>query len=199
MKHLDKQAHITIGYARVSSSDERQSLGLEVQTSALSHCDLLFFDKQSGGKNERPQLSQALQTAKDFRKKGKQVSLVIYKLDRLTRRMVKLLHIIEDLNAHGIELISLKEKLETDSLTGKLLCMILGYVAEMELENIRSRTKEGLQKAKEKGVKLGNKGLPEETKKQVLALSQEGKSARQIATICKISRSSVYNILKAHK
>ena len=160
--HINKLKNlqeIKIGYARVSSTDNRQELGLEVQKEALKACDILFIEKESGSQDNRVQLLKALKLAKELKRINKQVSLVVYKLDRLTRKMFTLVNILDDLTIHDIQLISLKENIATDSLTGKLLVVILGYVAEMELEAIRSRTKDGLRKAKERGVKLGNKGI----------------------------------------
>ena len=199
IKPHQEKGGTTIGYARVSSSDNRQELGLTVQLDALRFCDKLFIEKESGGNNQRPQLQQALALAKQIAQTGKPTSLVIYKLDRLTRKMVKLLDIIEDLNAHHVQLISLKEQIETHSLTGKLLCVLLGYVAEMELENIRSRTKEGLRKAKEKGIKLGNQGFSEDKEAQIIRHFQASHSTQATAQACQVSRSSVYRVLKRHK
>lgn len=53
---LENIKTITIGYARVSSTDNRQELGLEVQKEALNFCDKLYIEKDSGGKQERLQL-----------------------------------------------------------------------------------------------------------------------------------------------
>lgn len=162
------QNTINIGYARVST--HKQDLGLEVQIEALKHCDQLFIEKESGSYDARPELEKALNLAKSFSKNGKQVTFTIYKLDRLTRSMFKLLEIIEQLNKHHIQLVSLHEKLETDSLIGRLLCMILGFVAESELENLRFRTREGLRKAKEKGIRLGAKRIEKAKEERILNL-----------------------------
>ena len=59
---------ITIGYARVSSTDNRQELGLSVQKEALSFCDKLYIEKDSGGNQDRPQLDKALKLAKNYAK-----------------------------------------------------------------------------------------------------------------------------------
>ena len=150
---------ITIGYARVSSTDNRQELGLSVQKDALGFCDKLYIEKDSGGNQERKQLDKALKMAKKYAQQGVKTNFVVYKLDRLTRKMLHLSAIIEDLTKHGIHLQSIHENIETDSLTGKFFCLMLGYVAEWELQAISERTKDGLRKAKEKGVKLGNKGI----------------------------------------
>ena len=188
---------IKIGYARVSSTDNRQELGLEVQKEALKSCDILFIEKESGSQDNRVQLLKALKLAKEFNRINKQVSLVVYKLDRLTRKMFTLVNILDDLTIHDIQLISLKENIATDSLTGKLLVVILGYVAEMELEAIRSRTKDGLRKAKERGVKLGNKGISKTKEKEVIQLYQQSNlTAKEISQTSNISTATLYNILK---
>ena len=194
---LKNLQEIKIGYARVSSTDNRQELGLEVQKEALKSCDILFIEKESGSQDNRVQLLKALKLAKELKRINKQVSLVVYKLDRLTRKMFTLVNILDDLTIHDIQLISLKENIATDSLTGKLLVVILGYVAEMELEAIRSRTKDGLRKAKERGVKLGNKGISKTKEKEVIQLYQKSNlTAKEISQTSNISTATLYNILK---
>lgn len=115
---------------------------MEVQKEALNFCDKFYIEKDSGGKQERLQLQKALIFAKTCADQGIKTSFIVYKLDRLTRKMFHLLAIIEDLNNHGIRLQSLHENIETDSLTGKLFCLILGYVADWELQVISERTKD---------------------------------------------------------
>lgn len=195
-KYREKTA-ISIGYARVSSLDNRQELGLEVQKEALKACDILLLEKESGAHDERQYLKKALELAKLFRKAGKSVTLVIYKLDRLTRKMFTLVEILNELNQHQISLVSLKEKIETDSLTGRLLCVILGYVAEMELTHISERTKDGLRKAKERGAKLGNQGLSKEKEQEIINLYLHSEfSTKKIAKEANVSVASIYNVLK---
>ena len=189
---------INIGYARVST--HKQDLGLEVQIEALKHCDQLFIERESGSNNARPELEKALKLACDLSKEGKQVTFTIYKLDRLTRSMFKLLELIEQFNASDIQLVSLHEKLETDSLIGRLLCVILGFVAESELENLRFRTREGLRKAKEKGVKLGAKRISKKKEERIIEQYLEGvASIRIIAKTERISTSTIYKVLKRNK
>lgn len=171
-----------------------------MQIEALKHCDQLFIESESGSNNARPELEKALKLAQTLSKKGMQVTFTIYKLDRLTRSMFKLLKIIEQLNEHQIQLISLYEKLETDSLIGRLLCMILGFVAESELENLRFRTREGLRKAKEKGVKLGAKRISKKKEGRIIEQHLEGvASIRIIAKTERISTSIIYKVLERNK
>ena len=189
---------INIGYARVST--HKQDLGLEVQIEALKHCDQLFIERESGSNNARPELEKALKLACDLSKEGKQVTFTIYKLDRLTRSMFKLLELIEQFNDSAIQLVSLHEKLETDSLIGRLLCVILGFVAESELENLRFRTREGLRKAKEKGIKLGARRMSKEKEERIIEQYLAGvASIRTIAKTERISTSTIYKVLERNK
>lgn len=189
---------INIGYARVST--HKQDLGLEVQIEALKHCDQLFIECESGSNNARSELEKALKLAQTLSKKGMQVTFTIYKLDRLTRSMFRLLELIEQFNDSAIKLVSLHEKLETDSLIGRLLCIILGFVGESELENLRFRTREGLRKAKENGVKLGAKRMSRDKEERIIEQYLAGESSiRTIAKTERISTSTIYKVLERNK
>lgn len=198
--HFKDKKDIAIGYARVSSSDNRQQLGLEVQKEALSFCDIIFIDKESGSLQNRDELLQAIRVAKKLRKQNKSVSIVVYKLDRLTRRMFALVDMLQDFAKHHIQLVSIQENIDTQTLTGKLLVVLLGYVAEMELEAISSRTKDGLRKARERGAKLGNPGISKELEKEIILLYSTHKiKAKEISSITGVSIATIYNVLHRNK
>ncbi len=192
-----EKGSVIIGYARVSSTDNRQELGLEVQKEALNFCDRLYIERESGGNQERPQLQKALQKAKECAESGIETSFIVYKLDRLTRKMLHLSAIISELTSYNIRLQSVHEQIETDSLTGKFFCLMLGYVAEWELQAISARTKDGLRKARERGVKLGNKGISKSKEKQVIiSYLEEGMTVRNIASQFQISTATIYSVLR---
>ncbi|MCI7677141.1 MAG: recombinase family protein [Streptococcus orisratti] len=197
IKQHQESGFVVIGYARVSSTDNRQELGLEVQKEALNFCDKLYIEKESGGKQERPQLQKAIKLAKDCAESGIETSFVVYKLDRLTRKMLHLSAIISELTSYNIRLQSIHEQIETDSLTGKFFCLMLGYVAEWELQAISDRTKDGLRKARERGVKLGNKGISKSKEKQVIrTYLEEDMTIRDIAKQLQISTATIYSVLR---
>lgn len=197
IKQYQEKGSVIIGYARVSSTDNRQELGLEVQKEALSFCDKLYIEKESGGNQDRPQLQKALKLAKECAENGIATNFVVYKLDRLTRKMLHLSAIISELTSYSIRLQSIHEQIETDSLIGKFFCLMLGYVAEWELQAISDRTKDGLRKAKERGVKLGNKGLSKAKERQIIDCYLRGKMPiRKIASQLKISTATIYSVLR---
>ncbi|HEM5150326.1 TPA: recombinase family protein, partial [Streptococcus suis] len=163
----------------------------------LNFCDKLYIEKESGGNQDRPQLQKAIKLAKECDESGIETSFVVYKLDRLTRKMLHLSAIIDELTRHNIRLQSIHEQIETDSLTGKFFCLMLGYVAEWELQAISERTKDGLRKARERGVKLGNKGISKSKEKQVIiSYLEEEMTVRDIASKFQISTATIYSVLK---
>ena len=163
----------------------------------MSFCDKLYIEKESGGNQERPQLQKALKLAKECTNSGIETSFVVYKLDRLTRKMLHLSAIISELTSYNIRLQFIHEQIETDSLTGKFFCLMLGYVAEWELQAISARTKDGLRKARERGVKLGNKGISKSKEKQVIiSYLEEEMTVRDIASQFQISTATIYSVLK---
>lgn len=197
IKQYQEKGSVVIGYARVSSTDNRQELGLEVQKEALNFCDKLYIEKESGGNQDRPQLQKALKLTKECAKNGIKTSFVVYKLDRLTRKMLHLSAIISELTRYNIRLQSIHEQIETDSLTGKFFCLMLGYVAEWELQAISARTKDGLRKARERGVQLGNKGISKSKEKQIIiSYLEKEMTVRDIASQFQISTATIYSVLK---
>ena len=78
--------------------------------------------------------------------------------------------------------------------------IILGFVAENELENLRFRTKEGLRKAKENGVRLGAKRISKEKEERILnQYLHSNISIRNIAKAEQISTSIIYKVLERNK
>lgn len=80
IKQYQEKSSVIIGYARVSSADNRQELGLEVQKEALNFCDKLYIEKDSGGNQDRPQLEKAIKMAKTYAKQGVKTNFVVYNL-----------------------------------------------------------------------------------------------------------------------
>ena len=74
---------------------------------------------------------------------------------------------------------------------------MLDYVAEWELQAISDRTKDGLRKARERGGKLGNKGISKSKEKQVIrSYLEEDMTIRDIAKQLQISTATIYSVLR---
>lgn len=190
---------VKIGYARVSSIDDRQKLGLAVQHEALKDCQIIYSEKQSGSKDQRSELIKATKFAKELADCGKKVSFCVYKMDRLSRKTSTLLRLVEDLKEHQIEFVSVKENIDTSTPTGILMYQLLGIFAEFELNNIRQRTREGLEQARKNGVVLGKPPVSKKKQREIIRLySLDTLSVKQIAERLEISESTVYKIAKQH-
>ena len=178
-----------IGYARVSSSGQH----LDMQRTALTDvgCEKIYEEKVSGVAH-REQLQECMQ----YIREGD--TLVIYKLDRLGRSLKDLLDIIEQLQIKKVNLVSLKDNIDTGSTTGKLVLHIFASLAEFERDLIKERTEEGRREAKKKGVKFGRPVQPKPEKADICAqLYKNGNSVAIIMRTTGIkSRNTVYKYLR---
>ena len=177
------------GYARVSKNE--QSLDVQVQKLKAAGCEEIFKEKISGAKDNRPQLKALLTKLR----KGDVVCVV--RLDRLGRRMIKLVELINDFNSKGIEFVALENNLDTTTPIGMLLFNMCAAFSEMERELIRERVKAGLDAAREKGRQGGRpKALTSEKRKMLKVLRQSGDlSVKQICASVGVSRSVYYRYI----
>ncbi|GAB5483509.1 MAG: recombinase family protein [Parasphingorhabdus sp.] len=176
-----------VGYARVSSAG--QSLDIQKEQLENAGCKKLFAEKQSGtSTNNRIALKDTL----EWLREGD--TLVVTRLDRLARSGKDLYDIIEQLSQKQVGFRCLQQgAVDTTTSMGKLVLGILGAVAEFETSIRKERQREGIEKAKARGVYKGRPASidPEEVKK----LKQTGMGAAAIAKQLNIGRASVYRLL----
>jgi DNA invertase Pin-like site-specific DNA recombinase len=143
----------------------------------------------SGGRWERPELHKML----DQLRSGD--TLVVWKLDRLSRSLKDLLTILERVSAAGAKFRSLTEWVDTSGPAGRMLMQMLGSFAEFEREMIRERTR--LAEARAQGRVPGRKPkiTPEQKKEIVDAVSSGRKTPAEIARLLKIHRGTVSRIV----
>ena len=137
-----------VGYARVSTLD--QSTDLQIEALHAAGCDKVFHEKISSARANRPELGRVLN---DVLRAGD--TLVVWKLDRLARSLKQLIDTAEDLEAKGINLVSLTDTIDTSTPGGILTFHIFGAIAQFERALIKERTLAGLQEARRRGKKGG--------------------------------------------
>ena len=136
------------GYARVST--DGQSVDAQARQLAEVGCEKVFQEVASGAKTDRAQLRRLLDqlTAGDV--------VTVTRPDRLARSTRDLLNTLAAISAKGAAFRSLGDAwADTTTAHGRLMLTVLGGLAEFERELIRSRTTEGRERAKARGVKLG--------------------------------------------
>jgi DNA invertase Pin-like site-specific DNA recombinase len=180
-----------IGYARVSTDD--QNLALQRDALEQAGCQQIHEDKLSGAKAERPGLATALSHARAGD------TLVVWRLDRLSRSLKDLIEMVSLLESRDIGLKSLHESIDTRSSSGKLIFHIFGALAEFERNLIRERTQAGLAAARARGKKGGRpKSLSAD--KQALAVKlydEENHTVKQICQMMGISKPTLYKYIDA--
>jgi DNA invertase Pin-like site-specific DNA recombinase len=184
---------VNIGYARVST--EGQSLDVQLEQLHQAGCAKIFREKESGAKQDRPQLTALL----DYVREGD--TITVCKLDRIARSTKHLLETVEKLENKGVAFKVLNINLDTSTPTGKLMLTMLGAIAEFERSLMLERQKEGIEKAKRTGRYKGRKPTAKEKAPlvQELLLKTPKITKQAIADELGIGVASVYRILQEVK
>ena len=154
-------------YVRVSTeaqAEEGYSVGaqterLEAYCKAMGWTDFTrYIDGGWSGSNlNRPEMQRLIADAEAGRLK----SVIVYKLDRLSRSQKDTLFLIEDVFLpNGIDFISLNESIDTSTAYGRAMIGILSAFAQLERENIYMRTRMGMLERVKQGYWPGGGGVP---------------------------------------
>ena len=178
-----------IGYARVSTQEQDNQAQLIALQAAK--CELLFHEKASGGRWDRPELKRLLGQLR----KGDVV--VVWKLDRLSRSLKELLLILERIDEKSASFQSLTEAIDTASPAGRMMMQIVGSFAEFERAMLRERTKAGLENARKAGRVGGRRPkLTWHQQKEIVQLIISGqKTAADMARLFNVHPSTVARLL----
>jgi len=179
-----------IGYARVSKLD-RQDTRAQVKALKEARCKRIFHESASGGRWNRPELHRAL----DHLRKGD--VLVVWKLDRLSRSLKDLLHILEKITEAKTGFRSLTEAIDTTTSAGRMMLQMLGAFAEFERSMVRERTRLGLLAARERG-RIGGRPpkLSANQQAEAIRMVNSGeKTASDVARLFHVHRSSISRLI----
>lgn len=179
------------GYARVSKND--QSLDIQIKKLKIAGCDEIFQEKISGVKEDRSELKKLI----DKLRWGDTVCVI--RLDRLGRKMLQLVDLINSFKKNGINFVSLENNIDTTTPLGMVLFSMCAAFSEMERELIKERVKAGVEAAHAKGRRGGRpKALTKEKEEMLGSLLISDKfSVTQICQIVGITRSVYYRFLKS--
>jgi site-specific DNA recombinase len=143
-------------YTRISTDEDHQPTSLTTQRERLErycqamedwHVTAAFEDQASGVTLDRPGLQQALELARERRFD----LLLVYRVDRLSRKVQQLAALAEELDSLEIVLKSATEPFDTGSAAGRMMLQMLGVFAEFEHATIVDRVTAGLERRVREG------------------------------------------------
>ncbi len=183
-----------VGYARVSTREERQVFDRQVDALRTAGCKRIYDDRGSGASTDRPGLKACF----DYLRKGD--VLIVLDLDRLGRLAGELIRLVDELESRGVGFRALNASFDTTTPMGRAFLQIQAAFAEMERNVIRQRVKEGIAAARARGRRGGRPRLmtPERLRyAQHLMADRE----RSIPSICRelgsVPSSTLYHYLHA--
>jgi len=174
------------GYARVST--DGQSVTAQVAELRKHGAGNVFREVASGAKTDRAQLRRVLDQldAGDV--------LMVTRLDRLARSTRDLLNTLAAITEKKAGFRSLGDAwADTTTAHGRLMLTVLGGLAVFQRDLIRTRTGEGRERAKARGVKLGRKPkLTEHQKREAIRRrDRDGEPVCEIARTYNVSHSTI--------
>ena len=189
-------------YARVSTRDkeqdpENQLMRLRDYCRSRGWNFMEFVDHASGAKTDRPALNELMHELSMFD------GILVLRLDRFGRSVADLMLRLQTIRNRGMFFESLDQGLrisgsERDAMAG-LMFTILAAVAEFERELISDRVRDGLERARRNGKKLGRRRVATErgiSDERILQLREEGRTIREMCQILGIKRSTLHGYLK---
>ena len=183
-----------VGYARVSSREERRVFDRQIDTLRAAGCERIFEDRGSGASTDRPGLKECL----GYLRRGD--VLVVLDLDRLGRLAGELIRLVDELQARGAGFRALNAAFDTTTPMGRAFLQIQAAFAEMERNVIRQRVREGIAAARARGRKGGR---PRRMTPERLRYAQHPMAdrSRSIPSICRelggVPASTLYHYLHA--
>jgi len=183
-----RMKNYTFGYARVST--EQQNLDRQLDALRKYGCDIIYNEKMTGTKRDRPELAKIL----DRMTEGDTV--VIESLSRLGRSTKDLIELTELFQSKGVHLVSLKESIDTSTSTGKLLFTLMSAIAQFERDVIADRTREGLKSARARGRTGGRPRTDADAVRKAIKLYNTRQySIREIEELTGVKKSTLYRNL----
>ena len=183
-------------YVRVSTvGQNEESQIIELRTYCQNHGlePVFFIDKATGTNLARP----ALQRLENALFMGEFDTVLVYKIDRLSRSLVDGVALIAEWLSKGVRLVATSQRFDFEGTQGRMIASLLLSVAEMENEVRRERQAIGIANAKAKGVYKGRKqGTVKSNPEKAVKLKSEGKRLNEIAIIMGISVSTAQRYLR---
>lgn len=177
-----------LGYARVSTAG--QDPAGQVKALKAAGCDRIVAET-GGGARARPALEEAI----GWLRPGD--TLCVTALDRIGRRTVELITLVEQLRDRGVRFRSLREGVDDGTPAGRAMLGVMAVFAQMERELLNERTRDGVAAARASGRRGGrpSKMTPAKRVRAAKLLVQPGATVSGVARTLGVSRATLYRAL----
>ncbi len=184
--------NMNIAYIRVSTVEQNEAIQTEVMKQYK--IDKVYQEKVSAKNTNRPKLMEML----DFAREGD--TIYVADFSRLARSTKDLLELIELLEIKGVQLVSIKENIDTSTATGRLMLKMISAINDFERENMLERQREGITIAKAEGKYKGRKevSIPDFDKQYQRYMNREVTKSR-LAKELGVSRPTLDKLIKEHQ
>jgi DNA invertase Pin-like site-specific DNA recombinase len=174
-----------LGYARVSTYG--QTLDVQLEQLRAAGCSKIYREKATGAKADRRELLKLLAAVQP----GDVVTVT--RIDRLARSTFDLFAIVKQIVDAKAEFRSLGEPwADTTTSTGRLMIAVLGGLADVERDLIRTRTAEGRNRAKARGQHMGRPPkLTMQQQKEARRRRAQGATLKELAKSYNVGKSTI--------
>jgi len=129
---------------------------------------------------------------------GKVGTVIVWKLDRLSRRLRDGVNVLADWCERGLKVVVITQQIELGGAVGRMIAALLLGLAEIELEYRQERQAAGIEVAKRKGIYKGRrKGTTKAEPARAMQLRERGLTVAEIATALGANKRTVQRYLKA--
>lgn len=175
-----------IGYARVSTKDQYESLIAQEKILREAGCQEVYKEVASGVKTGRPELIAALRASREGD------TLIVTRLDRLGRSTLETLKTVYEIDKKGVRVQALDLDLDTRTPAGRMVLSVITSLAQWERDTLVERTKEGLAHARKNGRIGGRPAALSSTQREAaVAALEKGMSITQTAKTFGVSDSTI--------
>lgn len=187
-KRSENSIHNKVGYARVSSVG--QNLDSQIDALKKMGCGRIFTDKMTGSRMNRPGWDELMRYIRP------NDTIIVTELSRMTRSLMHFLEISKSLEEKKIELVSLLENIDTNTVTGRCFLSIMGAIYQMERELRAERASAGRSAAKARGKSGGRpKTSLEKLENARILYENSDKTAKEVCENAGISRRTLFAYL----
>lgn len=190
----------TYGYARCSTSEDKQDINRQIRELKTAGADEVIFEYEHGDAKVKKNLHMLLEMATEG---DTIITLEVSRLSRSTQQLCEIIDIIREKHLRLVIVGSITidcRNGQTDPMSEAFLQMA-GVFSQLELAMIRSRVRSGMENARAKGKQIGRRpttkdDIPAMFYKHYPSYVAGNMNVSELARVCGLSRPTVYKYLK---